>query len=476
MTWFERTKPYEQALIDDLDQIIKIPSILDSKTISEQTPYGADMIRALSKMEAFARRDGFSYGRVNNQVTWIEYGPSQAEESIGILTHIDVVAAGDGWLRDAFKPEILNGLYFGRGAHDMKADLMSAYYALKYLKDNHIQVQRKIRLIIGTDEETGWRDLPQYFAAEGEPTMGFSPDGAFPVINGEKGFVTLRLRFASESAGTYRLKRFIAGDRANVVPGEARARVDVPDQDAFIHAYANYLKRYPFLRGKANKINQSSRVALTLFGQQAHGAYPEDGQNAGTYLANFLARFEFAGHAAQFLNFIGHQVHDDPFAVKIGLSYEDQVMGRLTLNVGEMRYSDHGQGAIVLNIRYPLGVTVDKIKKQVQISFGKRIPMLLTEESVSMLPHFVSETDELVGTLSLVYASQTGFYRRPQTSNGGSYARLLRRGVAFGGQFPDVPVSSHQANENTPVANLTKAMAIFAESLILLGNPKQNNQ
>jgi len=472
VTWFDRTKPYETALIEDLNQIIRIPSVLNPKTVNEQTPYGAEMIRALSKMEEFARRDGFRYGRVKNQVTWIEYGPVDATETIGILTHIDVVAAGDGWLREAFKPEILNGLYFGRGAHDMKADLMSSYYAMKYLKDNHIQVDRKIRLIIGTDEETGWRDLPQYFEAEGEPTMGFSPDGAFPVVNGEKGFLTLRMRFSTDSKGEFILKRFIAGERANVVPGEARARVDVADPDTFMNEFHEFLTEYPFLRGNAVPAQQGKRVTLTLFGMQAHGAYPQDGENAGTYLANFLNQFEFGGDAQVFLNFVGQQIHDDPYAKQLGLSYEDEVMGRLTMNVGVMRYSDHGQGSIVLNIRYPRGIAVSQIEQQIRAGWGLKLPMLLEEESVGMPPHLVPETDPLVSTLSMVYASQTGFYRSPRTSNGGSYARLLKRGVAFGGQFPDVPVSSHQANESTPVANLTKAMAIFAESLVLLGTIK----
>lgn len=85
-----------------------------------------------------------------------------------------------------------------------------------------------------------------------------------------------------------------------------------------------------------------------------------------------------------------------------------------------------------------------------------------------MEPHLVPETDELVGILSMVYAKQTGMFMNPRTSNGGSYARLLKRGVAFGGQFPDVPVTSHQANESTPVANLTRSMAIFAEALLKL--------
>lgn len=465
MEWFERTKPYEADLIADLNQIVKIPSILDPNTQSDRTPFGVDMARALAKMEELAARDGFRYGRVDNMVTWIEYGPADAAETVAILTHIDIVPAGEGWLRDPFKPEILDGLYFGRGAADMKADLMSTYYAMKYLADHEITLTRKIRLIIGTDEENGWRDLPRYFEVEGEPTMGFSPDGAFPVVNGEKAFQTVQLRFANQTTGDYVLRRFIAGSRPNVVPGEARARVSVPNPVQVQNEFATYLAQYPFLSGQSEVRDQE--VRLLLKGVQAHGAYPQDGENAGTYLANFLRRFAFNADAKTFLDFIGRVVHDDIGAENLGLRYHDDVMGDLTLNVGVMRFSQNGQGTILLNFRYPQGVNVQAVTTQVQRHLGDFVATVEVWPG-GMEPHLVPETDELVGTLSLVYAKQTGMYMNPRTSNGGSYARLLKRGVAFGGQFPDVPVTSHQANESTPVANLTRSMAIFAESLLKL--------
>ena len=301
MTWVRQAKQYEAALINDLNQIVRIPSVLDPKTQTTQTPFGIDMIRALSKMEELANRDGFRYGRVDNMVTWIEFGPADAPESLGILTHIDVVPAGDGWLRQPFNPEVLDGLYFGRGAADMKADLMSAYYALKMLADQGRILKRKVRLIIGTDEENGWRDMPRYLAQEGEPTMGFSPDGAFAVVNGEKAFQTVQLRFPSISEGPYILERFISGNRANVVPGEAKARINVPQGMLIAADFADFLAQYPFLEGNVRQVNET--VRLTLFGVQAHGAYRADGKNAGTYLAPFLQQYPIGGDAQAFLDF-----------------------------------------------------------------------------------------------------------------------------------------------------------------------------
>ena len=95
MTWVRQAKQYEAALINDLNQIVRIPSVLDPKTQTTQTPFGIDMIRALSKMEELANRDGFRYGRVDNMVTWIEFGTADAPESLGILKKNDVFQTRD---------------------------------------------------------------------------------------------------------------------------------------------------------------------------------------------------------------------------------------------------------------------------------------------------------------------------------------------------------------------------------------------
>lgn len=464
MNWHEQTKIYEAALIKDLDKIIRIPSVLEVKSSTPQMPFGVDVVRALTAMEELAMRDGFRFGRVDNMVTWIEYGPKDAAETVGILTHIDVVPAGDGWDSNPFQANVRAGKLYGRGAADMKSDVMTSYYAIKYLKDHAIELKRKVRLIIGTDEENQWRDLPKYFEVEGKPVMGFSPDGTFPVINGEKAFQTIQLRFPSQSSGAFILMRFMAGERSNVVPGEARARLLVPDVKQLELDFKNYLAQYPFLSGEASTNRQEIR--LTLYGRQAHGAYPQDGENAGTYLANFLNQYTFEDDAAAFLELLD-TLHTDILAETLGLQYTDSEMGVLTLNVAIMRFNHNGQGQISLGFRYPKGMNLQTVKDQVGQHLGA-LHAKMTVQPGGMEPHLVPLTDPLVHVLSLAYASEVGMYAPPRTSNGGSYARLLERGVAFGGQFPDVPVTSHQSNEYVPVENLTRTMAVFVNALISL--------
>ena len=81
------------------------------------------------------------------------------------------------------------------------------------------------------------------------------------------------------------------------------------------------------------------------------------------------------------------------------------------------------------------------------------------------VPHYVSPSDPIVSTLLDVYRRQTGQDAQPKVVGGGTYGRLMERGVAFGAMFPDTPDTMHQANEFIPVDDLFKATAIYAEAI-----------
>lgn len=82
-----------------------------------------------------------------------------------------------------------------------------------------------------------------------------------------------------------------------------------------------------------------------------------------------------------------------------------------------------------------------------------------------MVPHYVSPDDPLVSTLLDVYNRQMGTKETGKVVGGGTYGRLMERGVAFGAMFPDTPDTMHQANEYVPVDVLVNACAIYAEAI-----------
>ena len=81
----------------------------------------------------------------------------QGEELVGILCHVDVVPEGDGWTTPAYSADIRDGKIFARGAIDDKGPTMAAYYAMKIVKELGLPLSKRVRMIIGTDEESNWK-------------------------------------------------------------------------------------------------------------------------------------------------------------------------------------------------------------------------------------------------------------------------------------------------------------------------------
>lgn len=88
--------------------------------------------------------------------TWAGRNPQAAP--ILLLAHLDTVPAeeqGDAtWERPAFSGVVADGAVWGRGAIDMKGQLISQFEALELLAANGFVPERTILLAIGADEET----------------------------------------------------------------------------------------------------------------------------------------------------------------------------------------------------------------------------------------------------------------------------------------------------------------------------------
>ena len=78
------------------------------------------------------------------------------------------------------------------------------------------------------------------------------------------------------------------------------------------------------------------------------------------------------------------------------------------------------------------------------------------------------ESSELVQKLMAVYNGITGTNSKPFAIGGGTYARHLKEGVAYGMMFPGEPELAHQANECIDVENYLKAARIYAYAIVAL--------
>jgi succinyl-diaminopimelate desuccinylase len=458
----------KEALMADLFDMLRINSAMDMDNADAENPFGPGPRQALDAFLKIAERDGYTTKNYDNYVGHFEYENSAADDAevLGIIGHLDVVPAGSGWDSNPFEPEIRNGNLYARGASDDKGPTVACYYALNILKELNVPLSKKIRFIVGTNEETGWKDMDYYFdhCELPLPDFGFSPDAEFPIINGEKGNVSQFLHFNGKNAGQVVLHSFKAGLAPNMVPESATAVISgamLSKEKGEAHM-AEFLAAHADkgLRGEVSEEN--GKMTVTIFGKSAHGAMPEKGVNGATYLALFLNTLPFADGAAAFIKTGAELLLEDHQGEKLGTAYTDELMGFTSMNAGVWAFDENSEGTICLNFRFPQGTDENKIKAVLAEIDG------VVDVEIAphvMPPHYVPMEDTLVSTLIDVYEKHTGLKGYETIIGGGTFGRLLERGVAYGAMFEGEEDTMHQANEYKPVENIFKAAAIYAEAI-----------
>lgn len=465
VNWQQEVDKRKDDLLEDLVELLKVKSEREDDKATPDAPFGPGPRDALLHMLGYGERDGFIVKNVDNYAGHIEYG--EGDEILGIFGHMDVVPAGDGWDTDPYVPVIKDNKIYARGSSDDKGPSLAAYYGLKIIKELGLPVSKKIRFVVGSDEESSWKDMDYYFEHEEMPDFGFAPDAEFPIINGEKGNISVAPQFASTNGGSYELRSFKAGLRPNMVPQDVIATVVTPSiekAEALKAAFSAYLANEP-VSGTAEVTDTT--VSFKLIGKSAHGANPQSGLNAATYLAVFLKDFDFGGGAKNYLAAAAH-VHLDVYGEKLGVAYEDEKMGKLTMNAGLFEFVAGEEGAYInFNFRYPQGTGREMLVKGIEATIGQYVTELKADEKHSG-PHYVPMEDPLVATLLAVYEEHTGEKGYEQIIGGGTYGRLLKRGVAFGAMFPGFTDTMHQANEFMSLDDLFRAAVIYADAIYRL--------
>lgn len=461
--WMKEVEKREADLLNDAQELLKIKSVLDEENTTPEAPLGEGVKEALDFLLQLGEKDGFTAKNVGNLAGHLEFG--QGEEIVGILCHVDVVPEGDGWSSDPFGAEIRDGKIFARGAIDDKGPTMAAYYAMKIVKELGLPLNKRVRMIIGTDEESNWRCVDHYFEHEEMPAMGFAPDADFPIIYAEKGIADYDL--VNKPAGTEKesydaeVIEFSSGRRYNMVPDFAKAALAVLQGQTDIVQRFEDFKRKNELEGKA--IVESGKLILELEGVSAHGMEPDNGKNAGLYMANFLSQLNLDGYSDKFFQFVAKYLCKDSRGREMGIAYTDDITGDLTVNVGKLSYTREGGGRAGLNMRYPVTTKLEKTKEilnQLLEAEG-----FVIENFSNSNPHHVDEKDFLVQTLKKVYEEQTSEKAELISIGGGTYARSLKSGVAFGPLFPGRPDIAHQKDEYMIIEDLLKATAIYAQAI-----------
>ena len=206
----EEVKKIQPELIEKIRELVSIYSI--QMKPEENAPFGKGPAEALDKALEISEKLGFNTVNIDNKIGYAEYVPEEIrdyEEYIGIFGHVDVVPLGEGWKYPPLGGKIENNRIYGRGVLDNKGPILSNLFALHILKKLGIKFDVPVRIVFGTNEETGFACVKHYLTKEKAPVFGWTPDCKWPVVYGERG--RLKVRIYSEIKDLEKLYEFVNG-------------------------------------------------------------------------------------------------------------------------------------------------------------------------------------------------------------------------------------------------------------------------
>ena len=446
--WIEE---HTDELVTDLRALLQCESIKSEPF--PLAPFGLGIRAAFDKVLELGERYGFRTRDYEGYALHLEIG--EGEEIVATLSHVDVVPPGNGWSVPPFEGVIRDGYLYARGAQDDKGPTMAVIYAVRAIQELGLTIRKRIRLIVGGDEESGWECMKYYFLHEPErPTCGFSPDGGWPLIYAEKGIVNLQMeKVITPSRNLPRIEWARGGARANMVPDFAEAFVRAEGAD--INAIQNALAG---LEGIVTT-SEDEGVHVSARGKSAHGSSPEEGINAIARLLDALERLGLSENV-QWLS-TAREWAQSLDGSALGIAHADEVSGALTSNLGVFEY-DGSRVQCTINVRYPVTWTLDALLERLKPT-AERTGFALASH-FGIAPLYVPLETPFLQTILRVYREETGDDSPPKTMGGGTYARATPNIVAIGTGF-EGDGFAHEPDERIAIQSLQKITLIYARIL-----------
>lgn len=442
---------HRDEMIKDLEKMIKIPSKLENYD-NKEYPFGKNVDDALNEFLKIAEDLGFRTKNIDKHCGYAEFG--EGEELVGIIGHLDVVPEGEGWTYPPFELTIRDDILYGRGTIDDKGPVIASLYAMKAVMEK-VSIHKRVRLIVGLNEENDWKCINYYKEHEEMPSIGFSPDADFPCIYSEKALLTVYTEQEYIENEMIRIKEIDCNNnRINVVPKYCLVKLEVNSQ------IAEELKSL-----LVQKV--SDEVAFTknenIFyietrGIQAHAAHPELGKNAISKMVMILNeifnRFEIEEKTIKTL---ANKIRTETTGESLGIKHSNEELGDLTLNLANLELKD-GNMKSGMNLRIPGDLELKEIKQKITESL-KELNVRFSGEKEAL---YIPKENDLVKTLCKIYNEYTGENKEPIAIGGATYARVFKNCVSFGAMKSGEPDMCHQVDEYISMKNLLDACNIYA--------------
>nr|WP_242704320.1 Sapep family Mn(2+)-dependent dipeptidase [Enterococcus sp. 665A] len=414
-----------QETIDLLKKLVSYQSYPTSNT--------ADQGDILDFTLAYCSELGFIVKKVTNTLGWVQLG--MEGPLVAFPVHLDVVPPGNGWSTDPFTLIEQDQTLYGRGVYDNKGPAAAMIVLLNELRKK-IKTGVRLRIILGSQEETGMACIQHYTLMEEKPVAGFVPDAMFPIVLGEKGRLHLLLESKEEIDW---LDEITAGEQVNSVPDRATIRVK---------------NKQELNRMNLTGASRQEHETVSYQGVSAHAAKPEAGKNAFFLLINAInpsVRSEKMNNLLQFSDLNGEG---------IGLSCPESRFGDTTINAGIINFKQN-KWHVEVDIRFNNKLSQDIILHKIHQFFSDWTVKVLNAKDV----HLVENrhlADQLIGLYHQYYPTDK---TEPIYMGGSTYASYFDNFTAFGPRFPDTRTYAHGKNERMKLSDLEKLLQIYKDAI-----------
>ena len=442
----EEIHALSEEMLTNLGRLVAIDSQLG--TPSEGKPFGEGPAKALEEGLKIAEELGFKTVNLDNYCGYAEMG--EGDEIVGIAGHLDIVPVGGDWTYDPFRLTREDDHVYGRGTTDDKGPILEALYAMKLLRDHGVKLNKRVRLIMGCNEETGSRCMAHYNQVAEELSCGFTPDASFPCIHGEKG----QLAMIACSKNT-RIISMNGGFVSNAMCDTCTTIV--PDEDGLKEKLESALSRTKLQEYKVTEEN--GELTIYAKGIPAHASTPHLGVNAAGVTFECLAK---AGFEDDFVEFYNSHIGTACDGSGIGLKFADEY-GDLTLCNGIVK-TENGVISCTIDIRVPVTLNETDIRKMCQDRLEDKNGRIEIIKVVA--PLFFPRESPLVNALYKAYTDVTGdTEHKPMVIGGGTYAKSLKNIIAFGPEKEGIDYRIHGADEFILVSGMEEAVLIYMEAI-----------
>lgn len=423
---------YKEELLNLLTEWIAIPSIYDEESSDEHIPFGKNVTQALEWFENIGIKNNFKVGNVDNHAVYIEYG--QGDEIVDVFGHCDVVNVCDRWNTNPFELTVENDKLIGRGISDNKGPMLACFMALKLIRESNVELKRKVRLIAGGNEESGFKCIKHYYSKEPYGVCGFTPDAKFPVLNGEKGAGTIYLSLNIEDKNLF----VSAGVEHNTIPSEVVIK----------------------------NIKENKEIMVEGIG--GHSSKP---QNAKNPIPKALLKLNELSNEKWILE-LYTMINENNMDGRLFNLNKEGKCGSLSMVPTVINIKD-GNIKVVINVRYPEVITFEEILSNIRLYIDKNCEYNCSVEGSELKKsNYINENSPLVKKLHEIYAKYSNDTESVvRVTSAGSYASEMRNSVIYGCEFLDGSFGNvHQPNEYASLEKLTLAISIYAEAIITLCN------